>query len=88
MQKISNELKIRGFFVCGMIGSFLKSRIALLAFILLLIKIIILEIIEEKSDLLAIILVLGIIGLPMYIFLQELLNVKNELQSKLKYKAE
>ena len=67
----------------------MKSRIALLAFILLLAKIIKLEDIAEKSELLAIILVLGIISLPMYIFyniLQELLNVKNEIQSKLKDK--
>ena len=69
----------------------MKSRIALLAFILLLAKIIKLEDIAEKSELLAIILVLGIISLPMYIFyniLQELLNVKNEIQSKLKDKKE
>ena len=69
----------------------MKSRIALLAFILLLAKIIKLEDIAEKSELLAIILVLGIISLPMYIFyniLQELLNVKNEIQSKLKDKTE
>ena len=50
---------------------------ALLAFILFLAKIIKLEDLAEKSELLAIILVLGIIGLPMYIFLQELLNIKN-----------
>ena len=69
----------------------MKSRIALLAFILLLAKIIKLEHIAEKSELLAIILVLGIIGLPIYIIfriLQELLTVKNELQYKLKDKAE
>ena len=68
----------------------MKSRIALLAFILLLAKIIKLEDVAEKSELLAIILVLGIIGLPMYIvsiILQDLLIVKNELQSKLKDRA-
>ena len=68
----------------------MKSRIALLAFILLLAKIIKLENVAEKSELLAIILVLGIIGLPIYIIfriLQELLTVKNELQYKLKDKA-
>ena len=69
----------------------MKNRIVLLAFILLLAKIIELEHIAEKSELLAIILVLGLISLPMYIFyniLQELLNVKNEFQSKLKDKTE
>ena len=69
----------------------MKSRIALLAFILLLAKIIKLEHIAEKSELLAFILVLVFISLPMYIFcniLQELLNVKNEFQSKLKDKTE
>ena len=69
----------------------MKSRITLLAFILLLAKIIKLENVAEKSELLAIILVLGIIGLPIYLIfriLQELLTVKNELQYKLKDKAE
>ena len=68
-----------------------SRRIALLAFILLLAKIIKLEDVAEKSELLAIILVLGIIGIPVYLIfriLQELLTVKNELQSKLKDKAE
>ena len=68
----------------------MKSRIALLAFILLLAEIIIIEDVAEKSELLAIILVLGIIGFPIYLIfkiLQELLTVKNELQSKLKDKA-
>tara|TARA_B100000530_G_scaffold110475_1_gene68831 strand:- start:36 stop:221 length:186 start_codon:yes stop_codon:yes gene_type:complete len=58
-----------------------SRRIALLAFILLLAKIIKLEDVAEKSELLAIIIVLGIIGVPMYLIfkiLQELLIKKNE----------
>ena len=69
----------------------MNSRITMLAFILLLAKVINLEDVAEKSELLAIILVLGIIGLPTYLIfkiLQELLIVKNKLQSKLKNKAE
>ena len=69
----------------------INGRITLLAFILLLAKVIKLEDVAEKSELLAIILVLGIIGLPTYLIfkiLQELLIVKNKLQSKLKNKAE
>ena len=69
----------------------MNSRITMLAFILLLAKVIKLEDVAEKSELLAIILVLGIIGLPTYLIfkiLQELLIVKNKLQSKLKNKAE
>ena len=69
----------------------MNIRITLLAFILLLAKVIKLEDVAEKSELLAIILVLGIIGLPTYLIfkiLQELLIVKNKLQSKLKNKAE
>tara|TARA_B100000035_G_C20858993_1_gene491009 strand:- start:138 stop:347 length:210 start_codon:yes stop_codon:yes gene_type:complete len=69
----------------------MNGRITLLAFILLLAKVIKLEDVAEKSELLAIILVLGIIGLPTYLIfkiLQELLIVKNKLQSKLKNKAE
>ncbi len=61
----------------------------MLAFILLLAKVIKLEDVAEKSELLAIILVLGIIGLPTYLIfkiLQEFLIVKNKLQSKLKIK--
>ena len=63
----------------------------MLAFILLFAKVIKLEDVAEKSELLAIILVLGIIGLPTYLIfkiLQEFLIVKNKLQSKLKNKAE
>jgi len=69
----------------------MNGRITLLAFILLLAKVIKLEDVAEKSELLAIILVLGIIGLPTYLIfkiLQDLLIVKNKLQSKLKNKAE
>ena len=68
----------------------MTKHITLLAFILLLAKIIKLEDVAEKSELLAIILVLGIIGIPVYLifkFLQEMLTIKNELQSKLKDKA-
>ena len=69
----------------------MNGRITLLAFILLLAKVIKLEDVAEKSELLAIILVLGIIGLPTYLIfkiLQEFLVEKNKLQSKLKNKAE
>ena len=58
-----------------------SCRIALLAFILLLAKIIKLEDVAEKSELLAIIIVLGIIGVPIYLIfkiLQGLLTQKNE----------
>ena len=68
----------------------MKSRFTLLAFILVLAKVIKLEDVAEKSELLAIIIVLMIIGLPMYLIfkiLQELLTAKNELQSKLKDKV-
>tara|TARA_B100001093_G_scaffold238798_1_gene228766 strand:- start:480 stop:686 length:207 start_codon:yes stop_codon:yes gene_type:complete len=66
------------------------KHITLLALILLLAKIIKLEDVAEKSELLAIILVLGIIGIPVYLLfkvLQEILTIKNELQSELKDKA-
>jgi len=68
----------------------MTKHLTLLAFILLLAKIIKLEDVAEKSELLAIILVLGIIGIPVYLifkFLQEMLTIKNELQSKLKDKS-
>ena len=68
----------------------MNGRMTLLAFILLLAKVIKLEDVAEKSELLAIILVLGIIGLPTYLIfkiLQELSIVKNELQSKPKNEA-
>ena len=69
----------------------MNRRITLLVFILLLAKVVKLEDVAEKSELLAIILVLGFIGLPTYLIfkiLQELLILKNKLQSKLKNKAE
>ena len=69
----------------------MNRRITLLAFILLFAKIIKLEDVAEKSELLAIILVLGIIGLSIYLIfkiLQELSIVKNELQSKPKSEGE
>ena len=68
----------------------MTKHLTLLAFILLLAKIIKLEDVAEKSELLAIILVLGIIGIPVYLIfkiLQELLIIKNELQPKLKDKS-
>tara|TARA_X000001036_G_scaffold306063_1_gene284889 strand:- start:68 stop:283 length:216 start_codon:yes stop_codon:yes gene_type:complete len=68
----------------------MTKHLTLLAFILLLAKIIKLEDVAEKSELLAIILVLGIIGIPIYLifkFLQEMLIIKNELKSKLKDKS-
>ena len=45
----------------------MTKHLTLLAFILLLAKIIKLEDVAEKSELLAIILVLGIIGIPVYL---------------------
>ena len=66
------------------------SRITLLAFILLVAKIIELEDVAEKSELLAIILVIGFIAVPIYLsfkILQEILTIKKEIQSKLKDKA-
>ena len=68
----------------------MNRRITLLVFILFLAKVVKLEDVAEKSELLAIILVLGVIGLPTYIIfkiLQELLIVKNELQYKPKNEA-
>ena len=52
-----------------------SRRIALLAFILFLAKIIKLEYVAEKSELLAIILVLGIIGVPIYLIFKILQGV-------------
>ncbi len=66
------------------------SRITILAFILLVAKIIELEDVAEKSELLAIILVIGFIAVPIYLsfkILQEILTIKKEIQSKLKDKA-
>ena len=68
----------------------MNSRITLLAFILLVAKIIELEDVAEKSELLAIILVVGFIAVPIYLsfkILQEILTIKKEIQSKLKDKA-
>ncbi len=68
----------------------MNGRITLLAFILLLAKVIKLEDVAEKSELLAIILVLGIIGLSTYLIfkiLKELSIIKSELQSKPKNEA-
>ena len=66
------------------------SRITILAFILLVAKIIELEDVAEKSELLAIILVIGFIAVPIYLsfkILQEMLTIKKEIQSKLKDKV-
>ena len=68
----------------------MNGRITLLAFILLLAKVIKLEDVAEKSELLAIILGLGIIGLSTYLIfkiLKELSIIKSELQSKPKNEA-
>ena len=68
----------------------MNGRITLLAFILLLAKVIKLEDVAEKSELLAIILVLGIIGFSTYLIfkiLKELSIIKSELQSKPKNEA-
>ena len=66
------------------------SRITLLFFILLAAKIIELEDVAEKSELLAIILVIGFIAVPIYLIfkiLQEMHTIKKELHSKLKDKS-
>ena len=68
----------------------MNKRITLLFFILLAAKIIELEDVAEKSELLAIILVIGFIAVPIYLIfkiLQEILTIKKEIQSKLKDKA-
>ena len=52
-----------------------SRRIALLAFILFLAKIIKLEDVAEKSELLAIIIVLGTIGVPIYLIFKILQGV-------------
>jgi putative effector of murein hydrolase LrgA (UPF0299 family) len=68
----------------------MNKRITLLFFILLAAKIIELEDVAEKSELLAIILVIGFIAVPIYLsfkFLQEMLTIKKEIQSKLKDKS-
>ena len=63
------------------------SRITLLFFILLAAKIKELEDVAEKSELLAIILVIGFIAVPIYLIfkiLQEMQTIKKEIQSKSK----
>jgi len=68
----------------------MNKRITLLFFILLAAKIIELEDVAEKSELLAIILVIGFIAVPIYLsfkILQEMLTIKKEIQSKLKDKS-
>ena len=66
------------------------SRIILLAIIFSVAKNIELEDVAEKSELLAIIFVVGIIALPIYLIfkiLQEIINIKTRIQLKLKDKA-
>ena len=68
----------------------MNKRITLLFFILLAAKIIELEDVAEKSEFLAIILVIGFIAVPIYLIfkiLQEMLTIKKEIQSKLKDKS-
>ena len=68
----------------------MNKRITLLFFILLAAKIIELEDVAEKSELLAIILVIGFIAVPIYLIfkiLQEMQTIKKEIQSKLKDKS-
>ena len=68
----------------------MNKRITLLFFILLAAKIIELEDVAEKSELLAIILVIGFIAVQIYLsfkILQEMLTIKKEIQSKLKDKS-
>ena len=68
----------------------MNKRITLLFFILLAAKIIELEDVAEKSELLAIILVIGFIIVPIYLIfkiLQEIQIIKEEIQSTLKDKS-
>jgi putative effector of murein hydrolase LrgA (UPF0299 family) len=68
----------------------MSKRIILLLFILLAMKIIELENVAEKSELLAIILVIGFIAVPIYLsfkILQEMQTIKKEIQSTLKDKS-
>ena len=77
-------------FVGWLIDLVMINRIILLFFILLAAKIIELEDVAEKSELLAIILVIGFISAPIYLmfkFLQEILTLKKEIQSTLKDKS-
>ena len=68
----------------------MNKRIILLLFILLAMKTIELENVAEKSELLAIILVIGFIAVPIYLIfkiLQEMQTIKKEIQSTLKDKS-
>ena len=68
----------------------MNRRIILLFFILLAAKIIELEGVAEKSELLATILVIGFIIVPIYLIfkiLQEIHSIKKEIQSTLKDKS-
>ena len=68
----------------------MNRRIILLFFILLAAKIIELEGVAEKSELLATILVIGFITVPIYLIfkiLQEIHSIKKEIQSTLKDKS-
>ena len=68
----------------------MNKRIILLFFILLTAKIIELESVAEKSELLATILVIGFIIIPIYLIfkiLQEITIIKEEIQSTLKGKS-
>jgi putative effector of murein hydrolase LrgA (UPF0299 family) len=68
----------------------MNKRIILLLFILLAMKIIELEDVAEKSELLAIILVIVFIAVPIYLLfkiLQEMQTIKKEMHSTLKDKS-
>ena len=68
----------------------MNKRITLLFFILLAAKIIELEDVAEKSELLATILVIGFITIPIYLIfkiLQEITIIKKEIRSTLNNKS-
>jgi len=68
----------------------MNKRITLLFFILLAAKIIELEGVAEKSELLATILVIGFITIPIYLIfkiLQEITIIKKEIRSTLNNKS-
>ena len=68
----------------------MNKRIILLFFILLTAKIIELESVAEKSELLATILVIGFITIPIYLIfkiLQEITIIKKEIRSTLNNKS-
>ena len=68
----------------------MNKRITLLFFILLSAKIIELEDVAEKSELLATILVTGFIVVPIYLsfkILQEIHAIKKEIRSRVKDKS-